>query len=114
MEDRGTMSADRNALKAGTRWRSVVDSTEMIVVRPPSEPVELACGGSPVVPLDADTGEVGGTLDPAHAGGTLMGKRYVDEGSDIEILCTKPGPGSLSVDGRPLSIKDAKPLPSSD
>jgi hypothetical protein len=108
------MSEGQAAIKAGTRWRSAVDSTEVIVVRPPSGPTRLECGGAPMVPLDADSAESGGTVDPTHAGGTLMGKRYVDEESGIEILCTKPGPGSLSIDGRPASIKDAKPLPSSD
>ena len=41
----------------------------------------------------------------------LLGKRYADEASGIELLCTKPGPGPLAVDGRPLVVKGAKPLP---
>ena len=44
----------------------------------------------------------------------LLGKRYVDDESDIEVLCTKAGDGALAVDGRPLVLKTAKPLPSSD
>ena len=32
----------------------------------------------------------------------------------IEVLATKGGAGSLSLDGQPLALKDAKPLPSSD
>jgi hypothetical protein len=43
-----------------------------------------------------------------------MGKRYVDESGDVELLCTKPGTGSLTVDGAPLTVRGAKPLPSSD
>jgi hypothetical protein len=43
-----------------------------------------------------------------------MGKRYVDADSVYELLCVKPGKGSLSVDGVALGIKDAKPLPASD
>jgi hypothetical protein len=43
-----------------------------------------------------------------------MGKRYTNEAGDIEILCTKPGEGGLAVDGTPLEVKGAKPLPSSD
>ena len=32
----------------------------------------------------------------------------------IEVLCTKPGDGSLSAGGDVLQLKEAKPLPSSD
>jgi hypothetical protein len=44
----------------------------------------------------------------------LLGKRYADESSGLEVLCTKPGPGPLTVDGRPLEVKGPKPLPASD
>ena len=37
-----------------------------------------------------------------------------DEASGVEILCVKPGAGSLAVDGRLLELKTAKALPSSD
>jgi hypothetical protein len=43
-----------------------------------------------------------------------LGKRYVDEAGTIEVLCTKPGDGALALDGQPLEVKSAKPLPSSD
>ena len=43
-----------------------------------------------------------------------MGKRYADEESGIEVLCTKPGEGSLSLGDVALLQKDAKALPSSD
>ena len=43
-----------------------------------------------------------------------MGKRYVDAGGQYELLCVKPGKGSLAVDGVALATKDAKPLPASD
>lgn len=46
--------------------------------------------------------------------GTLLGKRYVDEDSNLEVLCTKAGSGPLSVGKVPMQRKDAKPLPSSD
>jgi len=36
-------------LRVGMRCRSVVCETEVIVVRAPSEPVELWCGGHPMV-----------------------------------------------------------------
>ena len=46
--------------------------------------------------------------------GTLVGKRYVTEDEAIELLCTKPGAGSLSMGDTALLVKGAKPLPSSD
>ena len=100
-------------LKAGSRWRSAVCDTEVVVVRAPSGSPALECGGQPMVAHDADR-PGGGTVDAAHAGGTQMGKRFSDPESGIEVLATKGGAGSLSLDGQPLALKDAKPLPSSD
>lgn len=102
-------------LKPGLRLRSAVDTTELIVVRAPSGDVEvdLACGGAPMVPAGTDVPD-GGAVDPAWAGGTLMGKRYADETVGVELLCTKAGEGSLALNGEALGVKDAKPLPSSD
>jgi len=100
-------------LRAGTRLKSAVDETEVVVVRPPSTPVEVWCGGQPMHPA-GEEGPVGLELDPAHAEGTLLGKRYADPEVGIELLCTKAGKGSLSLAGTPLPLKDAKPLPSSD
>lgn len=51
---------------------------------------------------------------PDFAEGTQMGKRYVNEAGTIELLCVKPGKGSLALDGTALRTKDAKTLPSSD
>jgi hypothetical protein len=53
-------------------------------------------------------------IDPAFAGGSLMGKRYVDAAGAVELLCVKPGEGSLALGGVALQPKEAKPLPSSD
>ena len=55
-----------------------------------------------------------GAPAPGPDGGTLLGKRYVDEASGIELLCSKGGSGSLACDGRAMTVKGAKPLPSSD
>ncbi len=44
----------------------------------------------------------------------LVGKRYVNAADAVELLCTKGGKGELAVDGEPLSVKQAKALPSSD
>jgi hypothetical protein len=100
-------------LKAGTRLKSAVCSSELMVVVAPKHEVTLTCGGVPVIELAGDP-PAGVALDPSHKQGTQMGKRYTNEAGDLEILCTKPGEGGLAVDGTPLEIKGAKPLPSSD
>ena len=40
-------------LKAGTRLRSAVCTTEMMIVAAPKEEVELTCGGAPVIEMGA-------------------------------------------------------------
>jgi hypothetical protein len=99
-------------LKAGARLKSQVDDTQVIVVRAPQGDVALSCGGVPMVALDADG--PGGELDAAWADGTQLGKRYADEDIGLEVLCTKAGKGSLALNGAPLGLKQAKPLPASD
>jgi len=46
--------------------------------------------------------------------GSMLGKRYVDADSTIEVLCTKPGDGSVGIGETALELKEAKPLPASD
>ena len=101
------------SLKAGGRLRSSVCNTEVMVIAAPDADVELCCGGASMVDLESQP-EPGASLDPDAKGGTQIGKRYVNEAGSLELLCTKPGEGSLSADGAPLGIKGAKPLPSSD
>jgi len=100
-------------LKAGTRLRSTVCSSEVMVVAAPAGGGELSCGGAPMIPLGEEAG-AGGSPAADAADGTQLGKRYVNEAGDLEVLCTKPGDGSLGASGALLSIKEAKPLPSSD
>ena len=100
-------------LKAGSRLRSAVDTTEIVVVRAPSEDVDIRCGGHPMVAVGGD-GAPAGELDAKFAGPTQLGKRYTDDSGDLEVLCTKAGEGALSVGDVLLGIKAAKPLPSSD
>jgi len=100
-------------LKAGSRLKSSVCETEVIIVKAPSADVEITCGGAPMG--DPTTTEnIGTVADDAGGDGTAMGKRYVNEDDSLELLCTKPGAGSLAQDGSPLHLKDAKPLPASD
>jgi hypothetical protein len=104
---------DQLELRPGSRLRSAVDATEVVVVKPPAGPVDLRCGGHPMVPLGSGAG-AGAAPSPDHADGTLLGKRYVDADQTLEVLCTKPGDGSLSIGDEPLQTKEAKPLPASD
>jgi hypothetical protein len=100
-------------LKPGARLRSQVDATEVIVVRPPTGDVELACGGHPMI--DTQAVPEPGLTASGESGGTQMGKRYTVEGdAAIELLVTKPGSNGLTVDGVPVVLKEAKPLPASD
>jgi len=92
--------------------RSAVCDTEVMVIASPDAEVDLSCGGAPMLDIGGDA--PGGDIDPAAAEGTQIGKRYVNEAGDLEVLCTKPGQGSLAVAGALLTIKGAKPLPSSD
>jgi hypothetical protein len=99
-------------LKAGGRLKSVVCETQVIVVRAPQGDVQVACGGALMVALDADA--PAGELDPALADGTQLGKRYADDEVGLELLCTKAGKGTLTLNGGPIGLKQAKPLPASD
>ena len=100
-------------LKPGTRLRSAVCAAEVMVVAAPDGDAELSCGGAPMLELDAQRPE-GLSIDPDAAAGTQLGKRYTNEAGDLEVLCIKPGEGTLGVGGAPLTIKGAKPLPASD
>lgn len=95
--------------KAGLKLRGTTCSTEVIVVRPAAVPVQLTCCGAPLTAEGTSPAPSG-----QGAAGVLLGKRYADAQTGLEVLCTKPGPGELAVDGRPLLVKGAKPLPSSD
>ena len=100
-------------LKPGSRWKSAVCDTEVVVVRATAGDVALECGGHPMIP-HAEAKPAGLTLAPAHADGTQAGKRFADDVTGVEVLCTKGGKGSLSIGGRPIGAKEAKKLPASD
>ncbi|MBK7250840.1 MAG: hypothetical protein IPI06_08195 [Gammaproteobacteria bacterium] len=101
------------SLKAGTRLKSAACDTEVMVVRAVPAEVTLACGGAEMTAMDAQRA-AGAAPDAALAGGTIVGKRYVDAADRFELLCTKAGKGTLTIDGQPLLVKQAKALPSSD
>jgi hypothetical protein len=101
-------------LRPGVQLASTVCGTRVIVVRAPAgASPRIACGGRPMVDASAATP----SEKPAPAAGdagTLLGKRYVDAGGTLELLCTSPGTGELTCDGAPMTVKAAKPLPASD
>lgn len=99
-------------LKAGLRLACPDCPIEVVLVKAPTDEVGLTCSGSALVDMGSPRSLAG---HPAAEGdGALLGKRYVDEPTDLEVLCTKAGPGQLACDGRILGIRGAKPLPSSD
>lgn len=96
-------------MKPGSKLCSTVCDTEVMLIRYSQGRIE--CGGAPMA---EEKTAATGTPDAAFAAGSLIGKRYVDADATLELLCVKPGAGSLSVDGVALQLKEAKPLPSSD
>ncbi|WP_460062967.1 hypothetical protein [Streptomyces sp. YKOK-I1] len=99
--------------RVGQMLASTVDTTAVIVVRCPDDELEITCGGAAMVEGNGPAA-LTGTPAPDPLGGSLLGKRYADEDLGVELLCTKPGPGSLAVNGVRLPMKSAKPLPASD
>jgi hypothetical protein len=96
-------------MKPGTKLKSAVCETEVMVIRGSDAAIE--CGGAPMA--ETRPGATA-TINPAFAGGTQIGKRYIDQAATVELLCVKAGQGSLSIAGVALQTKDAKALPSSD
>jgi hypothetical protein len=103
-----------SALRTGTRLRSQVDDTEVIVVRASGDEIALTCGGHPMVDIKADV-DASLVLDPELADGAPLGKRFTSADDDsLELLVTKAGAGTLANGRVALVLKEAKPLPSSD
>ena len=98
--------------RAGQQLVSAVDSTAVIIIRAPAGEGTLTCGGAAMAAPDETVKAA--EPDPSLMGGTQIGKRYVDEADTIQVLCTKAGSGTLALDGKPLLIQAAKPLPASD
>ncbi len=100
-------------MKTGMRFKSAVCSAEGMVIRAAQGDGELTCGGVAVTPADGEAAEAS-PLAQAQDDAALLGKRYVDEETDLEVLCTKAGFGGFAFAGRPLTLKQAKSLPASD
>ena len=99
-------------LRAGQKLHSAVCEGQVVVVKAPDQDLDVRCGGAPMLEdaPDAPSGEV----DASLGDGPLLGKRYADDDLGLELLCSKGGTGALTVDGKPILMKGAKPLPSSD
>lgn len=100
--------------RPGQVLASTVDSTTVIVVHAADVEIELTCAGVEMWdPKGGGTGPAG-EADPAQLTGTEMGKRYADDATGLELLCTKPGKGTIAVNGVSLAKRGPKPLPASD
>lgn len=100
-------------LRAGSRLKSSVCATEVIVVKAPEVDVDVTCGGVAMTDPAAAPDEPGQAVD-GLTDGTALGKRYVNEDESLEVLCTKPGDGTLGIGQTALELKEAKALPASD
>ena len=94
-------------LSTGQRIKSSVCSTEVMVITAPDQELDLTCGG-------VSMGNSSGELNPARSSGTTIGKRYVNEDGSLELLCVKPGDGTLAIGDAPLKLKESKKLPKTD
>ena len=99
-------------MKPGARFYSGVCDTMVVVVRSAAD-VDLRCGGWPMATTPVGSEDRGAPVD-GLAGGSLLGKRYEDQASGLEVLCAKGGAGTLTVGDVPLVVKAPKALPSSD
>src|SRR6266545_6943178 len=90
---------DRRAmmLRPGQKLHSAVCDAQLVVVRAPATEVAVGCGGSPLLD-DGQDAAGGAALDASLGDGPLLGKRYADEELGLELLCTRPGQGALTVD----------------
>ena len=101
-------------LKPGTRLKSTVCTTEVVVGARTGRRHRRAVRRRGDGPVQCARHAPGGSIDPIRAEGTRSGKRYADDQIGLELLCTKDGDGSLFIGDTPILAKDAKPLPSSD
>ena len=99
-------------LKTGSRLKSAVCDGEVMVVLAPAADIEITCGGAAMVDAAETPDKV--DINPDHAVGIVIGKRYITEDEGLELLCVKGGDGSLAVNGDLLLQKDTKKLPKTD
>jgi hypothetical protein len=101
-------------VKVGEQLGSSVCATRVIVVRAGDADIDLTCGGAPLQPVSGAEPSITGSPTAGADTGSQLGKRYAHEDLGLELLCTKAGQGTLAVNGAPIELKTAKPLPASD
>lgn len=99
-------------LRPGLKLKSAVCATEVIVVTTAGGDIDVTCGGVSMVQATDEAPEA--TAVDGLTDGTLLGKRYCDADATVEVLCTKPGDGSVGIGQAALSLKEATALPASD
>ena len=99
-------------LKTGARLKSSVCDGEIMVVATPGGDIDITCGGAPMLLPGEEATPA--ELNPDHAVGIVIGKRYITADEALEVLCVKAGQGSLAVNGELLLQKDTKKLPKTD
>jgi len=97
-------------LKVGNRLRAQNSACEVIVVKGSDSDSALLCAGVEMLP----SAPAAGAEQVSDGPKVELGKRYTDDESDIEVLCTKAGLGPLTFADHELTIKAAKSLPASD
>jgi hypothetical protein len=97
------------SLKVGSRLRTPTSTAEVIVVKAGTGAGDLVCAGG-IMTTEAVT------VDQQTSGDSpvQLGKRYSEDESGVEVLCTKPGAGPLVFEGRELVVRSAAALPASD
>jgi hypothetical protein len=107
------MASPAPTLRPGDQLVSTACATRVIVIKAPAQGRPLiTCAGNPMV-SPSPSAPAPGAATEAGAG-TVIGKRYVDAGDTVELLCIASGAGELSCDGVPMTRKAAKALPASD
>jgi hypothetical protein len=108
------MASPAPTLRPGDQLASTACSTRVIVIKAPAQGrPRITCAGSPMAPAPIPSAPAPGAVTETAAG-TMLGKRYVDAGDTVELLCIASGVGELSCDGVPMTPKAAKALPASD
>ena len=100
--------------RPGQALASPVDTTTVIVVRAPDREVSITCAGVGMWDPKGGGEAPAGAADPGQLAGSVLGKRYASEELGLELLCTKPGQGTIAVNGVPLAQLGPRPLPASD
>lgn len=95
-------------LMPGARLRTAMSACEVLVVRAPATDEPLTCAGGVMAP-DIESGAP--SDEQPHV---VLGKRYADHLSGLEVLCVKAGRGPLRFGARDLVMRAPKALPSSD